>query len=1332
MKLGFLYHDSFFNNFDEQKLELVKSESSIFESTVIEKGLLTALLKSCAKDALKQSIQDSEILIKSTWSQQFLEENPGSRWITYHGNRILIRGNPDGTASVVFSANPAMEHLKIIPKTHEQYEELKQKLNERKSVRNEEEFTPEQLQQEKNLQQEKKDLLQKNKSEYLNNIKAILNIGEVIPEAEVVDGRKIDKKLVDKVQDVVSKIENKSEGVEDFAQKLKELEEENKINQKEKEKIVEALQQKVEDTIINKAIDDMLGEGVEKPEKKQTKTGNDEVDKLLDKIELSDDDAFKLAEAKEKFESGNKEIQKSFKTELKKITKKVELTSLQGVGIIDWDKPLTTTDELTEKVLNKLENRIRTKKNSQFYDVLDLSAKKEGRTKASIKFMKDGAGLAMNAISNLTNGDISLSNDLIDFLGVTNSARLIASRIDKLPNSKEVKQQLEEYVAINAKNIVSSSLDNAKEALDRVGAYTEMCKDDIIATSTMNARKAQQLGQLAKKVSLAAGSLEASAAIIDSLNNKDYDSDILIDGGNNEVELLSNLKRLGLNNSNFKIKKELEDGKNKYFVTISLNNFDKIAKSATQNFERDEQVREIKNLKEATGFRAKGVPDHYFEFKTPEEFNSLPSNEKDGYEKYKNKKGQDGYTSLFDEGKEMYRKKMPAFTMAIGQEQAFKMLMAKNRVLADLGAGIGKTYLFLSATSQLKAEGKLEGSFAFVSPPSRLVDEFLKDQQKHFPHLNVLILDKIRDDKNGSARENRLRALKEASEGKYDLVLSGHDTIKGGTTPEAIAEYIEAKENNFINQLKENGNNLPSKADFKILREKWGKEARQSVNLAAEVASFNPAFVGVDEAHEAFKEIKFDKKGNPISSARFEAMKTLSKKSEYFMPATGTTVRNTIGEMISLAHIVRPDVITDPAKLAKKYENMGQGTTMFQEQSVNEFRKIFDDLMISASTEVKGAQKHQKINKLQLTAEQKNQYKKVEAQYRIDRDNADSYAIRSKKNGDFKLDDDGDYNSVVIHDEVPFEIGKDAAENQDVDAVENEEKSSSGARYQSPAEKKWLKQQGINPDDFEVVQLGIRNGAASRRDSRHNKNINGGNWKNNTKAISISDKINLNDNSKHIIHYEVKDSLKMMKDCLMEKNGLKPEQIVFVDGSLSKPQRKETVTKFQTDPNVKVILLSNAGATGLNLQKGDIQHFLSRKQTYALQQQSEARSYRTGRKGDVEVNYYDTNTPYDHSRVDNIEKKRKTTELVGDYQEKMDLASQMEKLKQMEKGFITINGITIFKDELLKQIEKSLFGKRLDLFKTTRSNLAKKTITNKNGKTTTIWVNTIRECGSLK
>jgi SNF2 family DNA or RNA helicase len=404
-----------------------------------------------------------------------------------------------------------------------------------------------------------------------------------------------------------------------------------------------------------------------------------------------------------------------------------------------------------------------------------------------------------------------------------------------------------------------------------------------------------------------------------------------------------------------------------------------------------------------------------------------------------------------------------------------------------------------------------------------------------------------------------------------------------------------------------------------------GHDSVKEGNTYKIISEAKPAFVGIDEAHEIIQETS----DSGAQSKRLKAMKSMADSAEYFVAGTGTTVKNSIAELGTLLHIARPDVVTDPKKFGKKYENINQGTVVFQNGSTNQFRREFDDIMLSRRSEVEGAKLIETKEKVKITPEQKKAYSQTEKQYRLDRDNKGKFGVFDKETG--KMDFlDADTLKTFDKDSVNFSVGGDVP---------------------SPKEVAFLKANGF--DGKRIVELG-GTGASQRRDYGHERTLHSGDWKTNAKLSKMVENIKKQPDAKHGILYKNKFSKPAVTKALLD-NGYTEDQIVFIDGSVVADKRDKAVTDFQQNPNVKVIVFGEAGATGLNLQAMDNLHHLTRLDTYAKQQQANARGYRKGRKADVNAYYYDSDTPLDNRKVESIERKKKISQSVGEYKETANL-----------------------------------------------------------------------------
>src|SRR5690606_21934589 len=76
---------------------------------------------------------------------------------------------------------------------------------------------------------------------------------------------------------------------------------------------------------------------------------------------------------------------------------------------------------------------------------------------------------------------------------------------------------------------------------------------------------------------------------------------------------------------------------------------------------------------------------------------------------------------------------------------------------------------------------------------------------------------------------------------------------------------------------------------------------------------------------------------------------------------------------------------------------------------------------------------------------------------------------------------------------------------------------------------------------------------------------------------------------------------------------------VRLDGQVPQKQRNALVQRFQTDPDCRCFLTTNAGSTGLNLQAADTVINIDLPWNPALLEQRIARAHRMGQKRKVQV-----------------------------------------------------------------------------------------------------------------
>jgi superfamily II DNA/RNA helicase len=85
---------------------------------------------------------------------------------------------------------------------------------------------------------------------------------------------------------------------------------------------------------------------------------------------------------------------------------------------------------------------------------------------------------------------------------------------------------------------------------------------------------------------------------------------------------------------------------------------------------------------------------------------------------------------------------------------------------------------------------------------------------------------------------------------------------------------------------------------------------------------------------------------------------------------------------------------------------------------------------------------------------------------------------------------------------------------------------------------------------------------------------------------------------------------------LLKQAGL---EFVRLDGKVPQKKRQELVHRFQNDPECRVIIMSNAGSTGLNLQSANTVINVDLPWNPAVLEQRIARAHRMGQKRPVQV-----------------------------------------------------------------------------------------------------------------
>jgi len=135
---------------------------------------------------------------------------------------------------------------------------------------------------------------------------------------------------------------------------------------------------------------------------------------------------------------------------------------------------------------------------------------------------------------------------------------------------------------------------------------------------------------------------------------------------------------------------------------------------------------------------------------------------------------------------------------------------------------------------------------------------------------------------------------------------------------------------------------------------------------------------------------------------------------------------------------------------------------------------------------------------------------------------------------------------------------------------------------------------------------------------------------------------------------------------------------VRLDGSVPQKQRPALVKRFQNDPDCRLILLTNAGSTGLNLQSANTVINVDLPWNPAILEQRIARAHRMGQKNPVHVYLLVTEETLEERLLDTIASKAELAAAA------LDVNSDIDEV-QMESGI----------EELRRRVER-LLGKTPD------------------------------------
>ena len=137
--------------------------------------------------------------------------------------------------------------------------------------------------------------------------------------------------------------------------------------------------------------------------------------------------------------------------------------------------------------------------------------------------------------------------------------------------------------------------------------------------------------------------------------------------------------------------------------------------------------------------------------------------------------------------------------------------------------------------------------------------------------------------------------------------------------------------------------------------------------------------------------------------------------------------------------------------------------------------------------------------------------------------------------------------------------------------------------------------------------------------------------------LELLDTINAN-GEKTLIFTQFTEMAELLQRFIREKFGVEP---LYLHGGQSRPQRDETVSRFQNNANDRVFILSlKAGGTGLNLTAAQNVIHYDLWWNPAVEAQATDRAYRIGQKSNVMVHRLIAQGTFEEKINDMIQSKK--------------------------------------------------------------------------------------------
>ena len=176
--------------------------------------------------------------------------------------------------------------------------------------------------------------------------------------------------------------------------------------------------------------------------------------------------------------------------------------------------------------------------------------------------------------------------------------------------------------------------------------------------------------------------------------------------------------------------------------------------------------------------------------------------------------------------------------------------------------------------------------------------------------------------------------------------------------------------------------------------------------------------------------------------------------------------------------------------------------------------------------------------------------------------------------------------------------------------------------------------------------VGKRAAVVARKEleTQHQENMDGGDFRDNAKLLSLGESIKNSGDDKHVVFVDSATQRRAVNEMLLA-SGMPRSQVKNMassTGSISGKDMGARARAFQKDPNVKVIMIDKTSSSGYNLQQGDQMHIVGAPDDASTYLQAQGRIARMPREGDIDINTYKySDNPVEQAKWNDLDSQLK-------------------------------------------------------------------------------------------